>query len=69
MTICEIWNLPFHQRDYKCDQGLALEYRDSMSSFEIRPDNDTIHFNKAMAKQMAHIRYKPEFSLTNREYS
>ena len=68
VTICEIWNLPCHLRDYKCDQGLALEYPDSMSSFEIRANNDTTHFNKSMVKQMTNKNYKPEFGMTKRDY-
>ena len=68
VTICEIWNLPCHPRDYKCDQGLALEYRDTVLSFEIRANNDTTHFNKSMVKQIPNKSYRPEFSMTNRDY-
>ena len=68
VTICEIWNSPCHPRDYKCDQGLALEYRDPMLSFEIRANNDTTHFNKSMVKQMTNKNYEPEFTMANREY-
>ena len=68
VTICEIWILPCHPRDYKRGQDLALEYRDSMSSFEIRANNDTTHFNKSMVKQIPNKSYRPEFGMTNRDY-